>query len=197
MSEAPPEVTPEAADPTAPATDAPETTPPALGDAGKQAIDRMKAERDAARREARANSDAAKRLAELEESQKSKEQLIADRAAKAERERDDARTEGLRYKAAAKHGITEEDFDLLGSGDEEAIEARARRIGVLTAAVKENEQLRAQLEAATGKPVPSNGRPVEALKPGATPVPPSTPEDDSYPADFLPRRMRERMSGQT
>lgn len=135
---------------------------------------------------AKANAQKAKDFDDFQESQKSEQQKIADRAAQAERERDEARVEGLRYKAAAKHGISEDDFDLLGVGDEEAIEKRATRIGVLNAALKENESLRAQIEALTGKPVPSNGRPVEALKPGATPVTPNTPTDDSYPAHWLP-----------
>lgn len=38
-----------------------------LGDAGKKALDAMKAERDKARREARENSEAAKRLKEIED----------------------------------------------------------------------------------------------------------------------------------
>jgi hypothetical protein len=45
------------------------------------------------------------------------------------------------------------------------------------------------------KPAPTPGRPVPALKPGATAEDITPAVDDSYPADFLPRRMRERASG--
>jgi hypothetical protein len=181
MSEPTPEVTPEVVEPEKAATAEPTETPApedALGDAGKKAIDRMKAERDAARREASANKAAAKRLAELEESQKSEQQKIADRAAEAERERDEARTEGLRYKAAARHGVGEDYFDLLGSGDEETIVGRAERVGTL---IRENAEMKAELEALrAGKPAPSTGRPTPALKPGATPEDNKTEDDVLY-----------------
>ncbi|MBJ8342784.1 hypothetical protein JGU71_28230 [Antrihabitans sp. YC3-6] len=168
-----PDVTPEA-----PATVAPDGHPVELGDAGKRAIAAMKAERDAARREAKANADAAKRLADFEESQKTEAQKIADRAAAAERERDDARAEGLRYKAAAKFGIDEDHFDLLGTGDEDAIAGRAERLGALLKLRTENDDLKAQLEALQqGKP--SSGRPVPNLKPGATPEQ-NDPEETEY-----------------
>lgn len=168
-----------------PATDAADgTTQPELGDAGKAAIDRMKAERDQARREAKTNAEAARRLAEFEESQKTEQQKIADRAAAAERERDEARADGLRYKAAAKHAIGEDYFDLLGSGDEETISSRAERVGGL---LKENAEMKAELEALrAGKPAPANGRPTEALKPGASPEPISGAQDHSYPSSWLP-----------
>jgi uncharacterized small protein (DUF1192 family) len=186
MSEQTPEATPpETPSDETPATDATnEETPSTLGDAGKQAIDRMKAERDAARREARANAEAAKRLSELEESQKTEQQKIADRAAAAERERDEARADGLRYKAAAKYGIGEDYFDLLGTGDEEQIAGRAERVGGL---LTEIERLKAENEALkAGKPVPNGGRPTEQLRPGATPTTPGSPTDNSYPSSWLP-----------
>lgn len=168
-----------------------ETLPPELGDAGKKAIDAMKAERDAARREARANADAAKRLAELEESQKTEAQKIADRAAAAERARDEAVADGLRYKAAAKHGIDEDHFDLLGSGDEEAISGRAERIGNLLKLRTENEALKAEVEALKqGKPAPASARPTAALRPGATAEEISAEQDDSYPSHWLPKRQQ-------
>lgn len=173
-----------------------------LGDAGKKAIDAMKAERDNARREARANADAAKRLAELEESNKTETQKTADRAAAAERARDEAVADGLRYKAAAKHQVDEDHFDLLGTGDEETIFARAERVGTLlksnAALTAENEQLKADVEALKqGKPAPSSTRPTAALKPGATAERIEPAQDDSYPADFLTPRQRERVAART
>lgn len=182
------------AEPTAPvepeptATATPEETPADLGDAGKAAIDRMKAERDAARRDARVNAEAAKKLQEFEESQKTEQQKIADRAAAAERERDEAKADGLRYRAAAKHGITEDaDLELLGSGDEETITARAERVGNLLKVAAENEQLKAELEALrAGRPAPVPGRPTAALKPGATPEHAKTEDDENYESLFGP-----------
>jgi hypothetical protein len=119
---------------------------------------------------AKSNADKAREYDAFQESQKTEQQRIADRAAAAERERDEARAEGLRYKAAAKHGVGEDYFDLLGSGDEETISTRAERVGSLLRVAAENEQLKAELEALrAGRPSPTQGRPVEALRPGATP----------------------------
>lgn len=120
-------------------------------------------------------------LDELKQSQQSEAERIAARATAAERERDDARAEGLRYKAAATHGISEDYFDLLGTGDQEAIDARGQRLGALIKTASEVEQLRAENEALrAGKPVPTSGRPVEALRPGATPTATQSEDDITY-----------------
>lgn len=120
----------------------------------------------------------AAKLTELEQAQQTEAERIAARATAAERERDDARAEGLRYKAAATHGISEDYFDLLGTGDSETISGRAERVGGL---LKENATLRAEVEALrAGKPAPTTGRPVEALKPGATPENAKTEDDLIY-----------------
>lgn len=71
----------------------------------------------------------ASRLDEIEEANKSELQKAADRATAAERERDEARIEGLRFKVAAKHGISEEDADLFLTGvDEETLTKQAQRL---------------------------------------------------------------------
>lgn len=140
---------------------------------------------------AKENAEAAKRLAEFEESQKTEAQKIADRAAAAERARDEALADGLRYKAAAKHGIDEDHFDLLGSGDEEAISGRAERIGNLLKLRTENEALKAEVEALKqGKPAPASARPTAALRPGATAEDIAADQDDSYPSHWLPQRQQ-------
>jgi hypothetical protein len=154
-------------------------------------------------RRARENATAAKRLAELEESRKTDQEKAAERASKAEQEAREARLDSLRYRAAVKHGIGEDAFDLLGSGEEDEITERAKRVGGLLAAAKERDGLKAEVDRLTaenealreGKPVPATGRPVEQLQPGATPqvIPPVS--DDSYPADWLPPKSRAR-SGQ-
>ncbi len=138
---------------------------------------------------AKANADKAKEFDALQESQKSEQQKIADRAAEAERERDEARSEGLRYRAAIKHGVTEDHFDLLGIGDEETITARAERVGGLLKLQTENDRLTAEVEALKqGKPAPSSARPTESLKPGATAEQIRPERDDSYPSGWLPQR---------
>lgn len=81
------------------------------------------------RTEAKANAEAAKRLAEIEESQKSEAQKAADRAAALEAERDQAVIAGLRYKIAAQHRISDEDAELFLTGtDEETLQRQAERL---------------------------------------------------------------------
>lgn len=66
---------------------------------------------------------------EFEQANKSEIERIKDRAAVAERERDVARIEGLRFKVAAKHGISEEDAELFLTGtDEETLAKQAQRL---------------------------------------------------------------------
>lgn len=127
----------------------------------------------------------AARLAELEEAQKSEQERAAEAARKAQEDAANARAEALRYKAAAKHGLGEDYFDLLGSGDEETINTRAERIGSLVKTASEIEQLRAEVEALrTGKPVPTSGRPIESLRPGATPTGAQNEDDVLYNSLF-------------
>lgn len=160
--------------PEAPATDAsaerqsptetPEQTKPT------DTVDFWKQKAREQEQRAKSNAEKAREYDAFQESQKTEQQKIADRAAAAERERDEARADGLRYKAAAKHGISEDYFDLLGSGDEDTITGRAERLGGLLRVQAENEQLKADMEALrAGRPSPTAGRPVEALRPGATP----------------------------
>ncbi|MEW1705961.1 hypothetical protein AB0230_01860 [Microbacterium sp. NPDC089190] len=119
---------------------------------------------------AKSNAEAAKRLQEFEDAQKTESQRLADAAAAAKREADEARAEAVRYRVAATHGVGEDYFDLLGSGDEEKVTARAERLAPLLAAASELAQVKAELESLrAGKPAPSQIRPVTALKPGATP----------------------------
>lgn len=189
MSDQPPVETPSATDGETDSNGQPRDETPVLGDAGKAAIDRMKAERDAARREARANADAAKRLQEIEDAQKSDAQRQADAAAKAQRELEAARSETARYKVATEHGISKEYLDLLGSGDEDVLTQRAEAIKPLLAAATERDALKAELEALkAGKPTPGSSRPTAALRPGATPQEVVPEDENSYPAHWLPQQ---------
>lgn len=127
----------------------------------------------------------AAKLAEIEESQKTEQQRHADAAAQSKREADEARAEALRYKAAATHKVDVDNFDLLGSGTEEEVSARAERVGALLSLRDENVQLKAELDALrAGKPAPLPGRPVAALKPGATPEHNPTEDDVLYNSLF-------------
>jgi chemotaxis protein histidine kinase CheA len=181
------EATPEAA-PATETTEATATTEtPAAPEQPKptETVDFWKQKAREQESRAKSNAEAARRLQELEDAQKTEAQRLADRQAAIERERDEARSEGLRYKAAAKHGVGEDYFDLLGTGDEEAINARAERVGSLLKLTTENEQLKAELEALrAGKPAPVGGRPVPALKPGATPENAQTEDDVLYSSLF-------------
>lgn len=112
---------------------------------------------------AKTNADAAKRLHDIEDRDKSEQQRAADALAKAQQDAALAQAETVRYKAAATHGITGDDIDLIGSGDEDTVMSRAARLGKLLADSRELAGLRRQ-SAPTGRPVPN-------LRPGATPTP--------------------------
>lgn len=135
---------------------------------------------------AKSNSEAAKRLQEIEDAQKTAEQKAAESAARSQQELLEARSDAARYKAAAKFQVPEDYFDLLGTGDEEQIVGRAERLGSLIGLQAENGRLKAELDALkAGRP--ATVRPTEQLRPGATPV--EVPlSDDSYPASWLPQR---------
>jgi hypothetical protein len=180
MSETTPE-TPAAA-PAPEAPQQPAENVDALPEWARAAITKANQEAATYRTKVRELEPQAQKARELEEAQMSEAQKIAERATAAERERDEARAEGLRYKAAATHGIGEDYFDLLGTGDEETISTRAQRVGGL---LRENADLKAEVEALrAGKPAPINGRPVEALKPGATPENSQTEDDVLYSSLF-------------
>lgn len=177
MSEAPPEATPPAA-PSTPTPVEPAPTKSFTQDEVNAMLARQKREQFGDYGDLRAQAD---ELAKLKAAQQTEQERAAEAARKAQEDAANARAEALRYKAAATHGISQDYFDLLGSGDEEAINARAERIGALVKTASEIEQLRAEVEALrTGKPAPLNGRPVEALKPGATPANNQTEDDVLY-----------------
>lgn len=132
--------------------------------------------------------DKASKYVEAQEAAKTEQERAREAAETAARERDEARAESLRYKAAATHGVDADNFDLLGSGSEEQIAARAERVGGFLKLQTENQRLMAENEALrAGKPAPSTSRPVAALKPGATAEQITPPPDTSYPAHWLPQ----------
>lgn len=103
-------------------------------------VKRLRDEAAKYRTEAKANSDAARRLAEIEDANKSELQKASDRLAAAERERDAARVDGLRLKVAVKHGISEDDAELfLTASDEDSLNRQATRLAEKEAKRKSDE----------------------------------------------------------
>jgi hypothetical protein len=112
---------------TSPQQDQPDETEQ-LGEAGKRAIDRMKAERDDARRQAKANADAAKRLKEIEDRDLSELQ-------KAQRDREEALTrlqaieqEAVRNRVALAKGLPADIAATLSGANEDELAAHADRL---------------------------------------------------------------------
>lgn len=78
---------------------------------------------------AKDNADAAKRLAEIEESQKSEADKTADRIKQLETEAESARRDALRFKVASEFGIASERAELLLTGsDEETMRRQAEAL---------------------------------------------------------------------
>lgn len=113
----------------------------------------------------------------LVEAQKSEAQRQQDALTVAQRAAETARADADRYRAAATFGIPADDFDLLGSGSYEEIAARAERLAAKNTA--------AQAAAITpASPTAPSRRPVEQLRPGATPSGTESEDDVLYGALF-------------
>ena len=108
------------------------------------------------------------RLRQVEEAEKTEAQKAADAVAAAQKAEADARAEAVRYKAAAAHGIGPDDIDLIGSGSEDEVMARAERLGRLIADSRELAASKTNSDA--GKPNTSQTPVPKAWHPGATPV---------------------------
>jgi dsDNA-specific endonuclease/ATPase MutS2 len=113
---------------------------------------------------------------EAEEASKTEVQRLQEALQKEQQGRTDIETGYTRLELAVQFSIPPDDIDLIGSGTREEMEARAARLGALHASAEK-------------KPPPPSDRPVEGLRPGATPEPPQ-PVDNSYPANwgFTPQR---------
>lgn len=108
----------------------------------------------------------------LEEASKSEAQRLAEAAEAARRDADTARSDAIRYKAAATYGIPSDHFDLLGTGTEDEISARAEKIRALLATPP-------AAPAAPASTAPQT-RPVAQLRPGATPGETQNEDDVLY-----------------
>jgi hypothetical protein len=113
---------------------------------------------------------------EREEANKTELQRAQEALATREKDYADLQVGYTRLELAAIHNVPPDDIDLIGSGTREEMEARAARVGALNAST-------------TRTPAPPSDRPVEGLRPGATPEPPK-PVDTTYPAGwgFQPER---------
>lgn len=106
---------------------APNTDTPQQFDAAYVA--RLRAEAAKYRNEAKANADAAGRLAAIEDAQKSETQRLTEAHARAEKDASDARAEAMRLRVAVRHGISDEDAELFLTGaDEETLIRQAEAL---------------------------------------------------------------------
>lgn len=115
----------------------PSTETPGAGDESKRMtshdVERILKDRLARERAKYADYEDLKlkavRLDEIEESNKSELQRVADRLSAVERERDEASARALRLSVAAEHGISRDDADLFLTGtDETTLQKQAKRL---------------------------------------------------------------------
>lgn len=124
-------------------------------------VDFWKAKAREQEKRAKANADAAQRLAELEDANKSEQQKLAEAAQQAQADAAQARAEALRYRVATKFGIADEEAELFLTGTDE---------DTLT---RQGEAL-AELKKSTVKP-PAG---VYVPQSGHQPAPPALNSDD-------------------
>lgn len=143
----------------------------------QRAMDKIRkanSEAEGLRRRIKELEPQAQQFKALEDASKSELQRLTEAHATAQKDADTARAEAIRYKAAATYGIGADHFDLLGSGTEDEISARAEKVAALIAA-------QAAQATTTTKPVT---RPVEQLRPGATPGEALDEDELTYQALF-------------
>lgn len=119
----------------------------------------------------------AKKAQEAEEAKKDDIQRANERAQAAEQREKDTLENYARMELVVQYRLDPEDMDLIGSGSREEMDSRAQRIAAKNAAANK------------AAPPPTD-RPVEGLRPGATPEP-ATPPDDSYPESWKPKWLRD------
>lgn len=126
--------------------------------------------------QAKANAAAAKRLAELEDAQKSEAERAADKVAQAEKAAHSATSELARLRVAMRKGLTEAQAKRLVGETEEELEADADE---LLASFGHKDA-----DGDAGKPT----RPKERLRSGAAPEEEPDETDPRKLADMVPRR---------
>lgn len=126
-----------------------------LGEPGKAALE---AERKARRDADRQLKETLARLKEFEDRDKTETQKAADALAATAKERDDARAEAARFRAAATHGLTADDLALLDGIPADQIEERAAKLAARLTPAKLPTAPSAAGQGNVGKPV-GNGSP--------------------------------------
>lgn len=120
-----------------------EPAEPQAGDEPKvfdaEYVKKIRADTAKYRTEAKANAAAAEELAQIKEAQKTEAQKAADRLAEAEAKATAAEAAAVRWKVAAKYGVSDEDADLFLTGtDEETLTKQAQRLTGLAEERKKN-----------------------------------------------------------
>lgn len=171
----------------APVTDPPATDAPADPPKAPRTLEDVEAELAKTRREAagyrtklREAEPLVKAAQAAEEANKTEVQKATERAQAAEKREADTQTGYTRLELAVQYGIQPDDIDLIGSGTREEMDVRAKRLAALSAA------------ASKAGPPPTD-RPVEGLRPGATPDPAKAP-DNSYPSSWAPSHVKDKES---
>lgn len=160
-----------------PAPEAPRPAAPAEGDLDAlpdwARASLAKANKEAAdyRGKLREIEPLARKAQEIEEAQKTEVQRATERAQQLEQQLTQTRLDASRFQLAAKYGIGEDHLRyIVGDSDAEREEAAA---GIAT-----------MLAAAKGTIAPRGERPVESLRPGATPTEQLDSEEALYRAFF-------------
>lgn len=113
-----------------------------LAPEGERALERIKAELKEAKAKAKANEDAAKRLADIEEANQTEQQKIAARAEKAERELAAERLNGWRTSVALEKGLTASQAKRLVGNTRDELTADADELLADIGAAKEKQDRR-------------------------------------------------------
>lgn len=171
--------TPEAPEVPVPSADASPKEEDPKPDEGKAPLsaDQLQAELAKVRKEAatyrtklREAEPLVKAAREAEDATKSEVQRAQEKAAKAEEKYASLQKDNWRLELASVNNVPRDKIHLIGSGSREEMEKNAADLGELFASVQKT-------------PAPPSDRPVEGLRPGATPDPPKA-EDNSYPAGW-------------
>jgi hypothetical protein len=123
------------------------------------------------------NAEAAQRLREIEDANKTELQKAQDAAAEAVRERDEARADHSRVMAAAAHNLPVDLIDYLGTGTDEEINGRAEAIaGAIDTRARELADEMVNQSNGGRNGFQPGTRPVESLRAGSAPSSGGTPK---------------------
>lgn len=120
---------------------------------------------------AKANAVAAKRLEEIEASQKSEAEKLTEANASLKAEAESARVELLRFRVGTSYGLPAEAIERLKGADEDELKADAEKLSALFKVTP-----------------PVAGPATERLRPGNAGVPEDTPDSKTIAAKILERR---------